>query len=62
MQKQYPYGLTYLTIETCMQPSVQLWMAKLPNLYKWAPSDLQLPLQQWGSGNIYLLVLPKDKW
>ena len=26
-----------------------------------APSDLQLPLWQWGAGNVYLLVLSKAK-
>ena len=26
-----------------------------------APSDLQLPLRQWGAGNVYLLVLSKAK-
>ena len=26
-----------------------------------APSDLQLPLRQWGAGNVYLLVLSKSK-
>jgi hypothetical protein len=25
------------------------------------PSDLQLPLQQWGAGNVYLLVSSKAK-
>ena len=25
------------------------------------PSDLQLPLRQWGTGNVYLLVLSKAK-
>ena len=27
----------------------------------YAPSDLKLPLRQWGAGNVYLLVLSKDK-
>ena len=26
-----------------------------------APSDLQLPLRQWGDGNVYLLELTKAK-
>ena len=26
-----------------------------------APNDLQLPLRQWGAGNVYLLVLSKAK-
>ena len=29
--------------------------------YRRAPSDLQLPLQQWGAGNVYLLVSSKAK-
>jgi hypothetical protein len=26
-----------------------------------APSDLQLPLRKWGTGNVYLLVLSQAK-
>ena len=29
--------------------------------YVLAASDLQLPLRQWGTGNVYLLVLSKAK-
>ena len=30
-------------------------------LWNRAPSDLQLPSRQWGTGNVYLLVLSKAK-
>ena len=37
------------------------WRRNLLSVLDFAPSDLQLPLRQYGAGNVYLLVLYKDK-
>ena len=48
-----------LLTKTCS--SLQLYCIYLFQKNNTAPSDLQLPLQQWGTGNVYLLVLSSWK-
>ena len=46
---------------SCSQELFSHFASKIIDVRKFAPSDLQLQLWQWGSGNVYLLVLSKAK-